>query len=334
MADHLFLPLELLFRQHQLQPYKIDSLKQDIQYTKCDSSISIAQLKEILKKHDIPFKSSDKKQILCQLVEKLLDKTIIPVDNNKDTIQIPIKKIIQNVIQIEQQSFFDVKKGVMSYKQLRPRQVQQNKDIILSKYINNYYASIKYDGWQAVWDGKSNLSTKTGLNIFPMPELWYKLLPKDIPIAGELIIDGEQASTVASLKKKDSEYWERAKFMVFDLPASKKPFSERTQILKKVIDKQCKKIQNCPIVYIEQHKIESVDALYEFYKKTISSGGEGIVLTKGSSLYVPNSSRTSNRLKLKGRNDMEGRVVGYNLTGDRLKSLIIGLDSGNKFNPS
>jgi hypothetical protein len=102
---------------------------------------------------------------------------------------------------------YDIKKGVMEYSQLRPRQVQLNKEKILGRFVNDFYASIKYDGWQGVWDGDDSFTTKTGKHTFTPPESWAKVLPKGFPITGELIIEGKQAPAVASLKKKNSPDW-------------------------------------------------------------------------------------------------------------------------------
>ena len=218
----------------------------------------------------------------------------------------------------------------MEYSQLRPRQVQLNKEKILGRFVNDFYASIKYDGWQGVWDGDDSFTTKTGQHSFTPPESWRLILPKGYPITGELIIDGKQAPAVASLKKKNSPDWNRARFMVFDLPSYPKPFAERTRLLQRIVQRQCKAFPDCPMIYIDQIKITSVDMLYALYKKVIREKGEGLVLTKGDSMYST-MSRTSDRVKFKGRHDHEGKIIGYNLNDNKLKSLIVEMDSGKIF---
>jgi DNA ligase-1 len=241
--------------------------------------------------------------------------------------------VIQDVVQkIQQQGTYDIQKGVMKYSQLRPRQVQENKQKMLGRYVNDYYASIKYDGWQGVWDGKGKLHTKGGKKTFGIPDSWAALLPRGQAIAGEVIILGKQAPTVASLTRKDSEHWPNARFMAFDMPALKKPFEERTTTLKKLVQEQCRAHKDCPMIYVEQVKITSVDTLYEMFQRVIQGGGEGLVLTKADSVYIPQK-KSMTRVKLKGRNDDEGKIISYTLTGNKdLKSLVVEMKSGKKFN--
>ena len=65
----------------------------------------------------------------------------------------------------------------------------------------------------------------------------------------------------------------------------------------------------------------------QYYQKVLKEGGEGLVLTSPESLYEASKSRSKNRVKLKGRNDAEGVVKGYNLGYKRdpsyMKSLIL-----------
>jgi len=241
--------------------------------------------------------------------------------------------VIQDAVQkIQQQGTYDIQKGVMKYSQLRPRQVQENKQKMLGRYVNHYYASIKYDGWQGVWDGKGKLYTKGGKKTFGIPDSWAALLPRGQAIAGEVIILGKQAPTVASLTRKDSENWPNARFMAFDMPALKKPFEERTARLKKLVQEQCRAHKDCPMIYVEQVKITSVDTLYEMFQRVIQGGGEGLVLTKADSVYIPQK-KSMTRVKLKGRNDDEGKIISYTLTGNKdLKSLVVEMKSGKKFN--
>lgn len=234
---------------------------------------------------------------------------------------------VQDMVQDMEQIMYDIGKGVMKYKQLRPRQVQQNKEAMLKRYVNEeYFASRKYDGWQAVWDGKGTLTTKTGKNTFPIPDSWRNVLPQGIPLAGELIIPGKQAVHVASLKKKDSKDWTHAQFMIFDSPTlSNLPFTKRYATLQKVLGGN-----HPPLYLVSQVKITSVDHLYDLYRQVISEKGEGLVLTKASSLYIPEK-QSYQRVKLKGRNDTEGVIVGYHLNDkdpNVLKSLIVRMDSG------
>lgn len=246
-----------------------------------------------------------------------------------DKVVLSLDKVEQKV---QEMQHYDIGKGVMKYKQLRPRQVQENKQVLLTRYVDEkYYASRKYDGWQAVWDGKGTLTTKTGKNTFPIPALWRSILPKGVPLAGELIIEGKQAANVASLKKKDCSDWNKARFMIFDIPTvSNVRFSTRYTKLQVLVKDMCLGVPDCPMRLVHQVKITSVDMLYEFYRKVIAEKGEGLVLTKASSLYIPEK-QSFQRVKLKGRNDAEGVIVGYHLNEkdpSLLKSLMLELGNG------
>ena len=47
----------------------------------------------------------------------------------------------------------------MRYNELRPRQIDENPSR-LNTYVG-WYASVKIDGWQGIWDGKDTLYTKS-----------------------------------------------------------------------------------------------------------------------------------------------------------------------------
>lgn len=223
--------------------------------------------------------------------------------------------------------------GVMVYQEIRPREYLSKPDHFKFLSSGDYYASVKSDGWQCIWDGNSQLFTKTGKNNFSPPSGWINALPKDVPIAGELIIPGKQATSVASLKNTSSD-WSIAELRAFDIPDNhlQMPFEERTKLLKALIDESCKKASNnnkqfiCPVKYIPQIKITSEKQLLDLYNRVIHDGEEGLVLTHKNSMYNPGI-RTKHRMKLKGRNDVEGKVVDFNLNGGKLKSLVIELDA-------
>lgn len=214
---------------------------------------------------------------------------------------------------------------VMSYKELRPRQVFENTRI-LDKY-DGWYVSIKYDGWQAIWTGK-NLVSKTGKRTFAMPEWWKRYLPRH-PVVGELMIKmGNSfmpATNIASLLRKDSD-WSNVIFMTFDLPKKKIPFEDRTAALEKMVTHYRRKAtyipnESSPVTYIPQKKIAS-NKILEFYKKAINRGEEGIVLTNPKSFYQ--TKKSPDRVKLKGRADLEGVLIGFNVNEKGLmKSMII-----------
>ena len=210
--------------------------------------------------------------------------------------------------------------SVMRYKELRPREVQE-KPQKLDKYIG-WYASEKIDGWHAIWDGKGTLYTKSYKKTFAVPEKWMRLLP-NIPLTGEIKIKGKSATKTASLMKSNP-MWEETYFHVFDVIGKhiKKPFYERVNIVEKAVESACKNIPNCPLIAAPQIIMKSRDDILSFYKKVLKKHGEGLVITHPDSKYDVSDKRSGERVKLKGRNDAEGVVVGHIMGGSRgFKSL-------------
>ena len=224
--------------------------------------------------------------------------------------------------------------GIMKYKQIRPRQVEANPEKMLKPFVG-YYVSQKFDGWQVTWNGKTRtLSSHTGKIIFDAPEWWIKYLPDGYTLAGELMIPGKQAATVSALRHKNCPDWETAVFMVFDiLGTTSVSFEKRTKTLEKIVKKACGSDPKCPLRYVEQFKFNTTQQLFQFYKNVVYDRlGQGIVMTKPESFYAPGGRRTGDRVKLKRREDTEGKVVGYNDDGVRLSSLLVKMDNGVVFN--
>ena len=208
--------------------------------------------------------------------------------------------------------------GVMSYGELRIRKVEEDPKV-LDKYEGFLYSE-KLDGWHVIWDGAGKLYTKSGKRQFDPPQEFVSHLPSGIAISGELVLGGKQAAEVAGLLKTGS-LWEGAKIYAFDLPGRAHrdlTFRQRTEILRKLVQKQCKK--KCPLRYIPQKTLSSTKSfLKDFHNITHCKGayssksdcfGEGVVLTDPDSVYT--SGRVRWRMKLKKREDAEAKVEGHN----------------------
>ena len=224
---------------------------------------------------------------------------------------------------------WDPSMGLMEYAEVSMRDVQSGA-VDLSKYERvkpeeRYVWSQKMDGWHVVWDGRGKLYTKSGSRTFPAPASFLARLPKNVAVSGELVVRGKQATSVANLLSPDGP-WAEAKLYAFDLPGERTMrFHARTTKLKAMVEAGCKKDDECPLRYIEQHVlVDAASFLSEFesivscrgpYARGASSGaclGEGVVVTDPNSLYVPGRCSVATRFKLKRREDAEGEVVGYN----------------------
>lgn len=253
-----------------------------------------------------------------------------PVKNNQHSFS-PVKHI-----DIAKSKFDKIE--AMRYNELRPRQIEVNPSI-LNKY-QGWFASVKIDGWQGIWDGVDTLYTRSYKKSFNVPDWWLSLLQRSgVPaMAGEIIRKNSKNSadqaTLAS--KSGTAAWGTpqnplAFFHVFDVISVKLrnlPFEKRLPHISRAVKKACGNEPKCPIKMASQVRIKSASQVYNLWKKVLSSGGEGLVLTSPDSKYGNLKTRKSNeRVKLKGRNDDEGIVVGYKLGYSAnptwLKSLVL-----------
>jgi len=214
--------------------------------------------------------------------------------------------------------------GVMSYAELKLKDVMSGKRD-LHEY-KGFYWSEKMDGWHVIWDGAEKLYTKSGKLTLPAPPNFTAALPRGTAISGELVVKGGQATDVAQLRKHDGP-WDKARLYAFDLPAERAlPFSNRTKTLERIVRASCAPAGKsaCPLRYLKQRKIEDVPSFmrefedivacrgkYARGKKKGKCFGEGVVLTRPDSKYVATRVDAGTRVKLKRREDTEGRVVGY-----------------------
>ncbi len=217
---------------------------------------------------------------------------------------------------------------VMQYKELNPRTVLENPEKSLEKY-DQWFASEKIDGWQAIWDGQGKLYTKTYIRTFSVPQYWLELLPKGVALAGEIKIQGEEATKTAALMK-ESELWEKTYFHVFDIVGVDGPFRERVEMIKETVNEACSNIKGCPLIAAPQRQLSWREIL-GFYKQVLNEDGEGLVLTDPDSLYDSSGKRSASRVKLKGRNDKEGTVIDHNVKDGKLRSLVVEMDNGIDF---
>ena len=194
-----------------------------------------------------------------------------------------------------------------------PQKFNTSKGVLLANvYKQNmdptgYIASEKFDGIRALWTG-SELKSRTNKQ-FHAPQWFLESMPKDVPLDGELYISRgafeETASVVMKKVPVDSE-WLKVKYMVFDLPAMKAPFSERIVKIDTLIKSTCKNNAHCPLIAAKHTYVNSKNHMMKLYQNITSSGGEGLMLRRANSLYV--QKRSKNLLKVKPTNDAEAII--------------------------
>lgn len=202
-----------------------------------------------------------------------------------------------------------------------------------------WWASEKWDGIRAIWDGEKFVSRGSGRS-FPkvfsyVPEKFTKCLPSNIALDGEIWISRNNFGKVSAIsnlipggkysKDEIDKIWEPVIYKIFDIPSmTDKPFSDRHKTIVELISKIKKKYPSAQIEFTEQIKIESDEHLASVYRELTSKGAEGIILKDPTSFYEPKRSKFM--LKYKIHNDAEGIVIGHQEGTGRLKGTLGSLE--------
>lgn len=208
-------------------------------------------------------------------------------------------------------------------------------DLLLAKKyssrenLDQYLVSEKLDGVRAYWNGKQ-LITRGGL-IIQAPKWFTKNFPSQY-LDGELWIGRnkyDQVSGIVRTRKPNEVDWRLITYQVFDMPLSLKPFSERYQDLKGLIENN----DNRYLKLVEQIEVASQKELDFLLKHITESGAEGLMLHKKNSFYQ--GTRSSDLLKYKTYEDAEARVLAHipgkgEFTG-LMGSILVETDDGRRF---
>ena len=185
---------------------------------------------------------------------------------------------------------------------------------------NGWYLSEKFDGYRAIWDGKT-FRFRAG-NIFATPK-WFKAwMPPGIVLDGELFMGRECFEECGIFRKKtpNDKEWKSAnvKYHVFDCPSHKGLFEERQKYMQDLGKLRClcsksslgiPETMKCPIVFTKQTKVKDEAAVMKKFEALVKKGAEGVMLRAPKSPYEPK--RSSYLLKVKQSFDDECRIIGY-----------------------
>lgn len=187
-----------------------------------------------------------------------------------------------------------------------------------------WWASEKFDGYRALWNGKSFVS-RNG-KAYHVPKWFSDLMPRGVALDGEFWMGrgGFQNCGIFRKKHPDPQEWRDAKvaYTVYDIPSSKKPFEERMEILRNLVNDACNRYDGhgCPLIYTNQIKVKSIAELDRMFNRIIRDGGEGVMLRKPGSHYE--HKRSSTLLKYKQFGDTECKIVGYKPGTGKYKGLL------------
>jgi DNA ligase-1 len=205
------------------------------------------------------------------------------------------------------------------WKEIRFREAMEDDSIKARKKLESTVGSFmseKFDGWRCFWNG-STFWTR-GEKQFVFPQDFHDCMPQGVALDGEIFVDKGSNNSIPALKASvDAPGWKKASFRVFDYPG-KNAFSDRYKNLlrlEQALSPSCRK----RVRIIEQVPITSVEQLKGMLSSVLERGGEGIVITPVNSTWTKGS-----KIKLKGRQDDEGEIIGYNKhSDDTTKSLVL-----------
>ena len=188
-----------------------------------------------------------------------------------------------------------------------------------------WWASEKFDGYRAIWNGKEFLTRAN--NKITVPKWFSDLMPPGVALDGELWMGRGGFRDCGLFRKKVacSAGWLKSKvsFKVFDIPSSNALFEERMKELETLIRNRCKCNKHsklCPIQLAKQTKIKNITHLDKMFKSIVSQGGEGVMIRKPESRYE--SKRSNILLKYKVMHDTECKITGYKPGTGKYKGLL------------
>jgi DNA ligase-1 len=115
----------------------------------------------------------------------------------------------------------------------------------------------------------------------------------------------ERTSGIVRKNAPEDGEWRGLKYMVFDMPAERVEFDGRLRRLQRVADEA----QTEWLAAIPQARVADSARLNAMLREVEAVGGEGLMLHRGTSLYV--AGRSDDLLKLKSFDDAEAQVIGY-----------------------
>lgn len=172
-----------------------------------------------------------------------------------------------------------------------------------SSDLSHYWASEKYDGVRAYWDGQQFISRHG--NVYHAPG-WFTQGFPDHSLDGELWLARNHFAQLLSTVSKDipvDAEWRQLTYHVFELPEAPGTFSERIVALKLLLDN----VDSPYLKMVEQYRVNSHEALMTKLDDVVKAGAEGLMLHHAGALYT--TGRSDALLKVKRYKDAEAQVI-------------------------
>lgn len=167
--------------------------------------------------------------------------------------------------------------------------------------VRGWWASEKFDGIRAFWDG-TELLTRRG-NPIAAPE-WFTAGLPEWPLDGELWVGQQQFAKTLSIVRDavPGAGWVQVRFLVFDAPQAPGNFEQRQAFLKQWTPPEHVRI-------VTHERVADEAALQARLARIEQEGGEGLVLRRPGSLYAPG--RSGDWLKVKSYDEGDAVVIGH-----------------------
>ncbi len=171
-----------------------------------------------------------------------------------------------------------------------------------SRYCDDLFMSIKYDGVRAVFK-EGSFYTRNGHKLIGLSHL-TSIIPVDYSFDGELIIPGLHFQEASGYIRSDDPT-PSAVYMVFDVPASTMPFDRRYQLYSDV----CGVLDTKYIQPVKHIKVKNLEHIYQTFDKVINAGYEGLVIKPAKHKYQ--MKRSWDWMKLKVENTEDLKIIGF-----------------------
>lgn len=223
---------------------------------------------------------------------------------------------------------------------------KDGKKVVIRKYDNQppvgWFASEKWDGIRAIWDGEKFVSRGSGRTkpkVFSyVPEEFLKYLPKTHALDGEIWISRNSFNKVSAIsnllpggkysKEEIDAIWFGSNpvvYKVYDIPSMENtPFKDRYLKLIEIVNEIKTNFPDAPISVTKQIQIKSEEHLDQIYRRLTSNGAEGVIIKDPNSIYEPK--RSKHMLKYKIQKDAEGIVIGHQEGTGRLRETLGSLE--------
>lgn len=181
-----------------------------------------------------------------------------------------------------------------------------------------YLWSVKLDGVQGAWDGR-HMRTRGGKHVV-LPHALRERLPA-FPVRGEFFMARGKFSDLSSLIRRnvpESKGWQDVSFRVFDVPNPTASFVTSYARLRHALP-VCSTCLS-QVCVLPQRPVRDAHQVERLLQQELRRGGEGIMLRRSDVPYRPG--RQATLIKVKGMQDAEAVVLGYEQGRGKLRGLL------------